>query len=64
MYITNIYTIIVIVEYYNYNYVDVKLQDHVLLLKIYMGACKNFSKYYPQYGYTPVVHRLLTVFCC
>jgi len=52
MYMTNIYTIIIIVEYYIYNYVDGKLQDQVLLLKFHMGMWKNFSKNYPQYGYT------------
>lgn len=52
MYMTNIYTIVVIVEYYIYNYVDGKLQDHVLLLKIHMGMWKISSKNYPQFGYT------------
>jgi len=49
---TNIYTIVVIVEYYIYNYVDGKIQDHILLLKIHMGMWNSFSKNYPQYGYT------------
>jgi hypothetical protein len=52
MYTTNISTIVVIVEYYIYTYVDGKLQDHVLLLKIHMGVWKNISKNSPQYGYT------------
>ena len=37
MYVTNIYTTVVIVEHYIYNYVNGKLQDHVLLLKIRVG---------------------------